>query len=221
VPGASREVTVGGLEAPREDYRVGAIEDGALDGDPMRQLRSWLDDAIAAALPEPTAVTLATVGEDGLPDARVVLLRGVDERGVWWFTNRRSVKGRQLAATPAASIVAHWHPLERQVRVRGRVEPLPDEESDAYFASRPRESQLGAWASAQSEPIADRAALDAQVAEVTARFAGGPIPRPPHWGGYLLRPEAVEFWQGRPGRLHDRLLHRRAADGWRVVRLQP
>jgi pyridoxamine 5'-phosphate oxidase len=209
------------LAAPRQDYRSGRLHDGAVAHDPLTQLRSWLDDAIAAELPEPTAITLATVDADGRPDARVVLLRGLDERGIWWFTNRRSAKGRQLASNPVASVVAHWQPLERQVRLRGPVEPLPDEESDAYFAGRPRGSQLGAWASDQSEPIADRAALDEQVAAVTARFEGVEVPRPPYWGGYLLRPETVEFWQGRPGRLHDRLRHDRHPDGWSVVRLQP
>lgn len=209
------------LAAPRQDYRAGRLEDGAVAHEPLTQLRSWLEDAIAADLPEPTAITLATVDADGLPDARVVLLRGIDERGIRWFTNRRSAKGRQLAANPVASVVAHWQPLERQVRLRGPVELLSDEESDAYHASRPRESQLGAWASDQSEPIADRAALDAQVAAVAARFDGVEVPRPPFWGGYLLRPHTVEFWQGRPGRLHDRLRHERHAGGWRVVRLQP
>jgi pyridoxamine 5'-phosphate oxidase len=212
----------GPFEGARLEYRAGALADDEATTPPLERLRGWLDDAIAAGLAEPTAVTLATVDASGSPDARIVLLRGLDERGVSWFTNHRSAKGRQLAAAPVAAVVAYWQPLERQVRLRGPVEPLADAESDAYFASRPRESQLGAWASDQSEPIVDRAAFDRQVADVAARFAGGEVPRPPHWGGFLLRPEAIEFWQGRPARLHDRLRYVRTADGaWEATRLQP
>jgi pyridoxamine 5'-phosphate oxidase len=209
------------LHPARLEYRVDVLDESDLDRDPLVTVRRWIDDAVAAELPEPTAVTLATADAEGCPDARIVLLRGVDEHGVRWFTNRRSVKGDQLAATPCAAIVAHWQPLERQVRLRGDVELLADEESDAYFASRPRESQLGAWASAQSAPIADRQALKARVAEVTARFDGRDVPRPPHWGGYLLRPDTVELWQGRPARLHDRFRYHRVGDGWQWRRLQP
>lgn len=210
-----------GLGAPREEYDAGRLHEDELDGDPLVQLRAWLDEAIAAALPEPTAMTLATVGADGAPDARIVLLRGLDARGLLWYTNRTSAKGRQLAALPRAAVVLHWQPLERQVRVRGSVEELEQGESDAYFASRPRASQLGAWASDQSAPIVDRHALDAQVAAVARRFGDGPIPRPPHWGGYLLRPVSIEFWQGRPARLHDRIVHTRTGRGWTTARLQP
>lgn len=212
----------GSFDGPRLDHRSRSLAGGNVAPDPLTWFRAWLDEAIAAGIPEPTAVTLATVGADGTPDARVVLLRGLDERGVTWFTNRRSAKGTQIAATPLAAVVAHWQPLERQVRLRGRVELLPDDESDAYFASRPRDSQLGAWASDQSQPIEDRGAFEAGVAEVETRFAGREVPRPAHWGGYLLRPVAVEFWQGRPARLHDRLRYDLDEDGgWGVTRLQP
>ena len=209
------------LDHPRHDYQQGALSEADVDPDPLVQLRLWLDQAIAAELDEPTAFALATVDASGLPDVRIVLLRGMDERGVWWFTNRRSAKGRQVAANPVAALVGHWQPMERQVRLRGRVELLSDTESDAYFASRPRASRLSAWASEQSSPIADRAALEAHVAGVEARFEDREVPRPDHWGGYLLRPDTVEFWQGRPARLHDRLVYTRAGDGWELGRLQP
>lgn len=209
------------LDLPHHDYRQGILSEQDVDPDPLVQLRRWLDEAIAADLAEPTAITLATVDASGMPDARIVLLRGMDERGVWWFTNRRSVKGRQVAANPVAALVAHWQPMERQVRLRGRVQLLSDAESDAYFASRPRASRLSAWASDQSSPIADREALEAHVAGVEARFEDREVPRPHHWGGYLLRPDTVEFWQGRPARLHDRLVYTRAGDGWALERRQP
>jgi pyridoxamine 5'-phosphate oxidase len=209
------------LDEARYDYGRGSLGGGDLATDPLHQLQVWTDEALRAGVDEATAVVLATVDANGVPDARVVLLRGIDDRGVWWFTNRRSPKGEQLAASPYAAVVAHWQPLERQVRLRGPVELLPDAESDAYFASRPRDAQIGAWASDQSDPVDDRRTLDVQVAEVEERFAGREVPRPDHWGGYLLRPQEVEFWQGRPARLHDRLRYRRRDDGWGVVRLQP
>jgi pyridoxamine 5'-phosphate oxidase len=207
---------------PRLEYRNGALAEADVAEDPMMQLRRWLDDAIANALPEPTAITLATADAAGLPDARIVLLRGLDEHGIWWFTNRRSAKGEQLAANPVAAVVAHWQPLERQVRLRGRVELLPDAVSDGYFAGRPRASQVAAWASDQSRPVRDRPALEAQVATAERRFEHDEVvARPEHWGGYLLRPDTVEFWQGRPARLHDRLRYRREGQRWTLQRLQP
>lgn len=212
---------MGPLEQPRVDYRVGTLTEADLVDGPIALARHWLDEATAAELLEPTAVTLATVEDAGIPDARMVLLRGLDENGAVWFTNTRSTKGRQLAAVPYAALVAYWAPLERQLRLRGPVAQVPDAEADAYFAARPRGSQVGAWASDQSTPVVDRAALEQRVAEVGRRFGDGPVPRPPHWTGYRLAPEVVEFWQGRPSRLHDRLRATRVAAGWEVERLQP
>ena len=220
---------MGPLDHPREEYHAGTLEAADVAEGPLQTVRRWLDDAVVAGLAEPTAVTLATVDADGCPDARIVLLRGLDDRGAIWYTNRRSAKGRQLGRVPVAAMVAFWPQLERQVRLQGPVAPLSDAESDAYFASRPRGSQLSAWACEQSEPVADRSTLERQVVEVEARFADGEVPRPPHWGGYLLTPEVIELWQGRPSRLHDRLRctfvagdrPRSDPSGWRIERLQP
>lgn len=213
----------GDLPQPRTDYTAGRLDDGVLDPtDPLGAVRAWIEAAVDADLPEPTAMTLATVDGGGVPDARIVLVRGVDDRGIVWFSNRVSAKGRQLADRPVAAAVLFWPQLERQLRLRGRVEHLPDADSDAYFATRPRASQVGAWASDQSSPVPDRATLEARAAALEERYpAGAEVPRPPTWGGELLRPDAIELWQGRPARLHDRLRYTRTADGWRLERLMP
>lgn len=215
-----QESDVDAIERSRRDYAVGELDDADLDPDPLAQLRRWIDEAAAAGIDEPNAMVLATADAEGRPDARVVLLRGLDH-GLVWFTHRTSAKGRQLAARPVGAVVLHWQPLERQVRVRGPVAPVDDDASDAYFASRPRASQLGAWASDQSAPIGARVDLEARLAETARRFGDGPVPRPPTWGGYRLVPDEVEVWQGRRSRLHDRVRYRRAGDAWVRERLQP
>lgn len=191
-----------------------------LDPDPIIQFGSWF--ALAKeAVRQPDAVALATADGLGVPSVRMVLLKGWDERGFVFFTNYESRKGGELAANPHAAIAAYWEPLDRQVRVEGPITPVSDEESDRYFASRPRASQLAAYASDQSRPLANRAALESAVGEAEAAFAGREVPRPPHWGGFLLSPTVIEFWQHRENRLHDRFVYRRHGDGWVVERLAP
>ncbi len=189
--------------------------------DPLALFRAWFAQAEAAALPQPEAMTLATATPDGRPAARVVLLRGLDERGFVFFTNYRSRKGEELAANPRAALVFFWSELHRQVRVEGRVEPVSAAESDAYFRTRPRGSRVGAWASPQSEVIADRAFLEERARAFAALYPGEDVPRPPHWGGYRVLPEVIEFWQGQPDRLHDRLRYRREGPAWVRERLAP
>jgi pyridoxamine 5'-phosphate oxidase len=208
------------LAALRKSYERAELDEDASDPDPLKQFETWLKQAIDAQLPEPNAMTLATVGEDGRPSTRIVLIKGYDERGIVWYTNYRSRKGRELAAHPFAALQFHWVELERVVRIEGRVEKTSAEESDAYFASRPLDSRIGAWASPQSEVISSRAVLVANAAKYGAQFALNP-PRPPHWGGFRLQPDRWEFWQGRKSRLHDRLRYRLDAGRWRRERLAP
>lgn len=196
------------------------MEDHDLHADPIAQLQAWLDEA-RTVVPEPATMTLATADERGRPSARVVLLRGLDERGLAFFTNRESRKGRELGANPRAAAVLHWWELGRQVRVEGPVEEASLDESRAYWESRPRGSRIAAWASPQSRPLRDRSELDARVAEASARFGAGEVPLPGHWGGYRIVPDAVEFWTHRDDRLHDRVLYRRAGASWTRERLAP
>jgi pyridoxamine 5'-phosphate oxidase len=206
---------------PRREYVLGALSEADLGPEPLPEVRRWVEEAAAAGLPDETPMTLATVDPDGTPSARIVLLRGIDGRGLRFFTNYDSAKGRALAAEPTCALVLHWPVLERQVRVTGMAERLPADESAAYFAGRPRGSQLAAWASDQSEVLPDRGVLEARLAEVEARFDGAEVPLPPDWGGYVVRPTVVELWQGRPSRLHDRLRYRATGSGWVLERLAP
>jgi pyridoxamine 5'-phosphate oxidase len=190
--------------------------------DPIALAQRWYGDAQASGIQQADAMTLATATPDGRPSARAVLLKGIDARGFAFFTNYESRKARELDANPYAALVLLWVPLQRQVRMTGRVERLSDEESDAYFATRPRGSQLGAWASAQSRPLPDRAELEDRLAALDERYGGGTVPRPSHWGGYLVEPDEIEFWQGRANRLHDRFAYVRTPDGgWTRRRLAP
>jgi pyridoxamine 5'-phosphate oxidase len=204
----------------RKSYERDALDEEASQADPLKQFELWLQQALDAQLPEPNAMTLATVGEGGRPSTRVVLIKGFDARGIVWYTNYESRKGRELAAHAQAALQFHWVELERVVRIEGRVEKVEPELSDAYYASRPLDSRIGAWASPQSQVIASRAVLVTQAAKFGLKYAMNP-PRPPHWGGYRLMPDTWEFWQGRKSRLHDRLRYRLQGGAWLRERLAP
>lgn len=198
------------------------LEEHQVAADPVEQFERWWDNAINSGIDEINAMTLATVNENGLPDARVVLLKGYSQEGFVFFTNYQSSKGRQLDAHPYACLVFYWKELERQIRIEGRVSRIPEKDSDVYFASRPEGSRIGAWASPQSEVIPDRQFLERLETDASYRFQGKIIERPPHWGGYCLKPDRVEFWQGRPSRLHDRIRYSLLQTGlWKIERLAP
>jgi pyridoxamine 5'-phosphate oxidase len=209
------------LARMREEYAREGLDEAAAGDDPLALLGRWLNEAIGAGLHEPNAMALATATPDGRPSVRIVLLKGLDDRGLTFFTGYESRKGAEVEANPQAAAVLLWHPLQRQVRVEGGVTRIDEAESDAYFQSRPRGSQVGAVASPQSRVIASREVLERRVAEVEGVFAGHDVQRPPVWGGYRIALESVEFWQGRPSRLHDRLRYVRQHDGWRRDRLAP
>ncbi|GAC1568523.1 MAG: pyridoxamine 5'-phosphate oxidase [Vulcanimicrobiaceae bacterium] len=206
----------------RISYEKGELVEGHVASDPFAQFKGWLDEALATdGLIEPYAVTVASVAPDGQPSARVVLLRGYDERGFVFFTNYESRKGRELDGSGKAGMLFYWGALERQIRIEGSVARIADDESDAYFAKRPRGHRLSAWASKQSSVVPDRAFLEAQMEREDRRFADVDVPRPPYWGGYRVTPQAFEFWQGRRNRVHDRLAYVRDAEAWRIERLSP
>ena len=204
----------------RKSYEKAELNENASHADPLKQFEQWLQEAIASEVPEPNAMTVATVGSDLRPSTRVVLIKGYDERGIVWYTNYESQKGRELAGNPFAALQFHWVELERVVRIEGRVEKVSDAESDAYFNSRPLDSRIGAWASPQSQVIDSRTVLVTNAAKYAAQFMLKP-PRPPHWGGYRLVPDEWQFWQGRKSRLHDRLRYTPTGDQWLRERLAP
>lgn len=209
------------LAALRRNYTLSALTETDADPDPIKQFERWFADAVSAQVAEPNAMTLATASRDGVPSARIVLLKGIDANGFVFYTDYRSRKGAELAENPLAALTFLWKEIERQVRISGAVTRISAAESEAYFRTRPPGSRLGAWASQQSAVIASRAELEARLREVASRYPDGDVPLPPHWGGYRVLPDEIEFWQGRADRLHDRLLYRRGESGWTVSRLSP
>lgn len=210
------------LQKLRKEYTRAGLHESDADPDPVKQFRKWFDEALAADLYEPNAMTLATATHDGRPSARVVLLKGYDKEGFIFYTNYEGRKAQELDENPYCALVFYWGELERQVRIEGRTSRVSEEDSDAYYESRPRGSRLGAWTSAQSRPVEDRNTLEKRLRDLEAKYEGREIPRPSFWGGYRVEPEAIEFWQGRENRLHDRLLYRLSdSGGWRIERLQP
>ena len=206
----------------RKDYRLKTLEIEDLSPDPIEQFDRWWQEVLAAEIPEPNGMTLATATPQGKPSARIVLLKGFDERGFVFYSNSLSRKGQEIEANPQAALVFWWEPLERQVRIEGVIEPIVPAESDAYFQSRPKSSRLGAWASEQSQVIKGRTELESRLRQLEEQYADTEIvPRPPHWGGLRLVPDRIEFWQGRPSRLHDRLCYLKQSREWSIVRLSP
>jgi len=205
----------------RKEYTSAGLDKAGVDPDPIVQFHEWFENAVEADLHEPNAMILATATTDGKPSARTVLLKGYDDRGFVFYTNYEGRKAGELEVNPTCALLFYWGELERQIRIEGRASRLSSEESDAYFAGRPRGSRLGAWASEQSHPVEDRSILEERVRALEVEYEGREIPRPPFWGGYRVEPDTIEFWQGRENRLHDRIVYHRSGRGWKIVRLQP